>query len=257
MTLTLHLIRHGKASTQHWLTDPDDVRERSEPGYDALDRVGIEQARLLGAALAQRRARFDKVFRGPLERHKETLGNMRLGALQQGAHWPPEEEREDLREVALDRLMRSALPQLVVSHETIRTLWSQAVSEGAAKTMGESSALPRIVSYIAAEWRAGRMSSPDVEDWGAFRARAASALHGILEASGEAEHVAVITSLGVISCMLDVVSSLPKSAAAQVPFQWLSTASISRVGWDGNAWAVQMANDVDHLRDRPGLLTLL
>ena len=40
-------------------------------------RSGIEQARLLGAHLAQRGQRFDAVYVGPLRRQRETLRLMR------------------------------------------------------------------------------------------------------------------------------------------------------------------------------------
>ena len=65
----LLLVRHGQAS---W----------GEADYDRLSPRGVEQSRLLGAALAGRAVRPDVVLRGSLRRHKQTAD-----AAIEGAGW--------------------------------------------------------------------------------------------------------------------------------------------------------------------------
>ena len=65
----LLLVRHGQAS---W----------GEADYDRLSPRGVEQSRLLGAALAGRAVRPDLVLRGSLRRHRETAA-----AAIEGAGW--------------------------------------------------------------------------------------------------------------------------------------------------------------------------
>jgi broad specificity phosphatase PhoE len=68
MTVLL-LVRHGQAS---W----------GEADYDRLSPRGVEQSRLLGAALAGRAVRPDVVLRGSLRRHRQTAD-----AAIEGAGW--------------------------------------------------------------------------------------------------------------------------------------------------------------------------
>lgn len=63
----LLLVRHGQAS---WAADD----------YDVLSPTGWEQARVLGAAWAQRGTRPDVVVRGGLRRHRETTEGLLEGA---------------------------------------------------------------------------------------------------------------------------------------------------------------------------------
>ena len=66
MTLLL-LVRHGQAS---WGSDD----------YDRLSPVGVEQSRVLGAALAARGVRPDLVLRGSMLRHRQTADAAVSGA---------------------------------------------------------------------------------------------------------------------------------------------------------------------------------
>src|SRR4029079_14668655 len=66
MSLLL-LVRHGQAS---WGSDD----------YDRLWSVGIEQSRVLGAALAARGVRPDLVLRGSMLRHRQTAEAAVAGA---------------------------------------------------------------------------------------------------------------------------------------------------------------------------------
>lgn len=254
---TLYLIRHGKASTQHWIAGVEGRRTDPDSGYDALDPIGHEQAHLLGAALARRGVRFDRLWCGPMTRHRQTLSNMRAAAEARGVHWPAEQEREDLREVALDALVRAELPRLVSADDQVRALWEQSSSEGGVRTDHPDRPFLRIVVHLTREWQRGRLPSPCIETWEAFRARVTSALTSILESCRDGQCVAVVTSMGVVAGMLEAVSSLPTSGDELLPFRWLHTASISRLRWDGLSLTLEQANDVEHLRHRADLLTLL
>lgn len=62
----LSLVRHGQASF-------------GASDYDALSPLGHDQARLLGRALAARGTVPDRVIRGDLRRHRETVSGIREG----------------------------------------------------------------------------------------------------------------------------------------------------------------------------------
>jgi broad specificity phosphatase PhoE len=66
----IYLVRHGQAS----LFGRD---------YDKLSETGVEQSRIVGAALAERGVRPDRIVRGDLVRHRETAA-----AAIEAAGWP-------------------------------------------------------------------------------------------------------------------------------------------------------------------------
>ncbi len=256
-TLRLHLIRHGKATTQH-LSKPTEEGSLAPSGdYDALHSLGVEQAALLGAVLAERGQTFERVFCGPLQRQLSTLSHMRRGALPHGVQWPAESVRADLREIGLDTLFTQELPRFIEQNASVAALWAEYLAHGPQHVAAPDSPLARILEIIANEWRADRVSRAEVETWSVFRARAVAELLAIVAECAGATDVAVISSMGVISCMLDAAVRPPASERGLMPFHWLYTASVSVLSWDGRALTVEAFNRVDHLRDRSAVLTVL
>lgn len=256
--LTLYLIRHGKASARHVL-QASSGEEGDPAGYDRLDAIGVEQARLLGAALAERGVRFSRVFCGPLERQKLTLAHMRAEAERVGATWPCEELRENLREVALDKLVQEVLPRFLAEDEALRALWTDAEHTKVGAALHPESPLARVVARIALAWREGKIGAEGVEAWASFRERALTELHEILRLASGEESFAVVSSMAVISCMLEAAGAAPGEAPGgpDFPFLWLGTASLSVLSWDGSTLSTQACGDVSHLRGRDALLTVL
>ena len=62
----LLLVRHAQASF-------------GEDDYDRLSELGWRQSRWLGEYFAERRVKFDRVLRGSLRRHAETLAGIAQG----------------------------------------------------------------------------------------------------------------------------------------------------------------------------------
>lgn len=256
--LTLYLIRHGKAAARHVL-EARSSKETDPAGYDRLDAIGVEQAKRLGAALAERGVRFSRVFCGPLERQKLTLAHMRAEAARMGTTWPCEELRENLREVALDKLVQDVLPRFLAEDEGLRALWADAEHTKVGEALHPGSPLARVVARIATAWREGKIGAEGVEAWASFRERALTELHEILRMASGEESFAVVSSMAVISCMLEAAGAAPSEApgAPDFPFLWLGTASVSVLSWDGRTLSTQACGDVSHLRGRDALLTVL
>ena len=64
---SLLLVRHGQASLH-------------AKNYDELSSVGVEQARQLGAAWAERKLVLDALYCGPRRRHRDSVEQLRSAA---------------------------------------------------------------------------------------------------------------------------------------------------------------------------------
>jgi broad specificity phosphatase PhoE len=245
--VTLYLLRHARASAQT-IRDSQFSAER----YDSLDAQGMAQARLLGMALSRRERGFDCVVCGPMQRHVETLRLLRQAS--PALVWPEPESCAGLREMPFDSLIRAHLPELLRDPEW-RALWREVERQPADARIGETSPLARVLGEVARAWRAGQIAATGLETWDEFRERVRAALHDLARrailANGDGE-VLVVSSLGVISCMLALAAG---DGAA--PLRWLFTSSLSRVVVDDRRAFVRSVNDVDHLSDQPALMTVL
>lgn len=238
---TIHLIRHGRASA-------------GAEDYDQLHALGVEQARRLGAHLAASRQRFDAVYCGPLRRQRDTLQHMREAASEGGADWPQETVLEGLAEVALDEMAKIGLSDLVQHDAEARALVESlgAVSDDREAT---SRQMLRIFHHIALRWMRGSWQLDGFEDAMAFRARVMGAITRIGDEQTGREHVAVVTSNGVIGCVVDGLSGADVNHPGyRVPA--FANSSVTRVCVTPAGLQLRETNLTPHLLDA-ALITLL
>ena len=159
----LLLVRHGQAS---W----------GEADYDRLSPRGVEQSRLLGAALAGRAVRPDLVLRGSLRRHRQTAD-----AAVEGAGW----EAEVVEDAGWDEFdhMRT-LTGTVDWHEVDGETYDERV---------------RRFEATIERWASGRYDEEYHESFPAFRSRVEEALARALERLEPKQTAVVFTSGGPVS----------------------------------------------------------
>jgi broad specificity phosphatase PhoE len=159
----LLLVRHGQAS---W----------GEADYDRLSPRGVEQSRLLGAALAGRAVRPDLVLRGSLRRHRQTAH-----AAVEGAGW----EAEVVEDAGWDEFdhMRT-LTGTVDWHEVDGETYDERV---------------RRFEATIERWASGRHDEEYHESFPAFRSRVEEALARSLERLEPKQTAVVFTSGGPVS----------------------------------------------------------
>ena len=182
----LHLIRHGQASA---LADD----------YDQLQPLGEQQARLLGAHLAERGQRFDGVYVGPLRRQRETWRLMREAAGAWGQGWPVEQVLDGLAEGPFEVLMKVHLRPRIKVDARLQTLLAQS-REG--DETARMSAVQGMFDRMIELWRGGELSGDELEAAEAFTTRVLAAQDEIGRREGPERQVAVVTSNGVIGELL-------------------------------------------------------
>ena len=234
MTLTtLHLVRHARASA-------------SSADYDRLHAQGLTQARLLGEWLGGRRAHFDGVFVGPLERQQHTLSLAREAAAERGVRWPPEIMLEGLAEAPYELIVKEhTLSRLPGDHALEALLGKLHLATGDER----EAVMMEIFQHMVAAWQRGEVAG--VESPPAFHERVAGALEAILDGRSAGTQVMVMTSHGVIGAMLEQLAAEPQGGRLR-----FANTSITRVTLDGRRVTRVDANLTEHLPDT-ALRTLL
>ncbi|GAA1102129.1 histidine phosphatase family protein [Nocardioides dubius] len=222
------LVRHGQAS---WGTDD----------YDVLSPLGWEQGRILGAAMARRGVKPDRVVIGGMRRHRETCE-----ALCDGAGWGAIAARSDDGWDEFDHL---AMLDLV-----------PAPFEGESPTRAEfqawfEMATDRWITAGAAVGGAdaavgGAVAGPEyVESFAAFGERVNRALRRVVLGMERTDTVLVITSGGPVAT---VAASLLEPEGAR-PSLWsqlnkvVVNTSVTKVVVGGRGTSVVSFNEHSHL----------
>jgi broad specificity phosphatase PhoE len=215
----LILVRHGQASF-----GADD--------YDKLSELGWQQSRWLGEHFAARGAAFDRVCRGSLRRHAETLAGIGegMGRALEGA--------EDARLNEYD------------SHALLNAhLKGNPLPKG-----GDRREHFRILREAMYAWTDGSLAGAPHEPFAEFRGRVLGALDELRR--GAAKRVLVVSSGGPISTILAEVLGMPLRGVVDLNLQTRNT-GITELQAGATRIHCVSFNNVPHLDrpDRAGALT--
>jgi len=223
----LVLVRHAQASF-----GADD--------YDKLSELGWRQSRWLGEYYAERGATFDRVVRGSLRRHAETLAGIVAGL---GRAIAAEEDARldeyDSHSLLHAHLKGRPMPQGGDRREHFRILREAmyAWTDGALE--GEPGGTP---------------SGHPLEPFAEFRGRVLAALGDLRK--GAAKRVLVVSSGGPISTILAEVLGMPLRGVVDLNLQTRNTGVTELQAGTSRIHCVSF-NNVPHLDrpDRSGALT--
>ncbi len=214
------LVRHGQAS---W--DAAD--------YDVLSPVGHEQGRLLGAALAARGIRPDRVISGGMRRHRETTENV-LAALGADAEVVEDPDWDEYDHVA----MLAKVPR---------------------EMAGEQPTAAEFQSWIELatdRWTSGEFDEEYAETFAAFSGRVRAGLDRAVAAGSGT--TLVVTSGGPISWV--VASLLDGGVSGAVPI-WArlnvvcANTGVTKLITGRRGVTLVGFNEHTHLEGVPGALT--
>ncbi len=208
----LILVRHGQASF-----GADD--------YDKLSELGWRQSRWLGEYFAERGAAFDRVLRGSMRRHAETLQGIAEGM------GKPLEGGEDARLNEYDSY------SLLRSH----------LKGGAMPKSDDRREHFRILREAMYQWCDGTLAGAPHEPFAEFRSRVLAALAAAR--SGSARRVLVVSSGGPISTILAEVLGMPMRGVVDLNLQTRNTGITELQAGASRVHCVSF-NNVPHL-DRP------
>jgi broad specificity phosphatase PhoE len=239
---TLHVIRHAQASM-------------FAANYDELSEPGREQARTLGAVMAERlaaggRAGFDAVFAGPARRHLDTAALAgEAFAAHEGLRFPEPVVLAGFDEHDGEGMVVAAMKQLAEAPEDTpeaKQLGALAI-EAADATLdprSRSRAWQRLFEAIMRRWLRGELELEGVETWPSFHRRVREAF---AELRGQARgEIALFTSVGPTAVLLHEVLGVPPLRAFEQAWRLYNTA-ITRVIYSGERMTLDGFNEVAHL----------
>src|SRR5258706_16003805 len=214
----LVLVRHAQASF-----GTDD--------YDRLSELGWRQARWLGEHFAERNLAFDRVIRGTLRRHAETLTGICEG-MGSGAQC---DERPGLNEYD--------------SHALLRAHTGKEPRQG-----GEHREHFRALREALYAWCEGSLACGDHPPFASFRAGVLEVLEAV-RTSG-AKRVLMVSSGGPISTIVADVLKMPLRGVVDLNLRARNT-GISEFHFNARAIHFVSFNAVPHLDrpDRPDTIT--
>jgi len=213
------LVRHAQASF-----GADD--------YDKLSALGWRQSRWLGEHFGERGIAFDRVVRGSLRRHAQTLAGIEEGM---GAPLAAAED-ERLNEYQADALLRAHTGKDEFQKE------------------GDRREHFRLLRQALYAWTDGDLRIESQLRFGAFRDRVLGALAEIRAA--DAKRVLVVSSGGPISTILAEVLGMPWRGVVDLNLQTRNT-GITELQTGSRRIHCVSFNNVPHLDrpDRPEAIT--
>ncbi|MDA8485357.1 histidine phosphatase family protein [Pseudomonas resinovorans] len=232
---SIYLIRHGQASF-----GADD--------YDVLSPIGIRQAEVLGAHLAQLGLRLDHCYSGDLRRQQHTAQAALAQFDAAGLGAPAIQIDPAFNEFDADAVIRALLPDLLTEEpEALHVL------RNGAQNRAE---FQRLFSKLVLRWVSGEHDKPDLQSWKDFVEQVRGGLERILAEADSKQNIAVFTSGGTITALLHLVTGIPAESAFGLNWQIVNT-SLNRLKFRGSEVTLASFNSHVHLEllKAPELIT--
>jgi broad specificity phosphatase PhoE len=219
----IYLIRHGQASF-------------GQANYDALSKLGMEQAHLLGEALRPRLPRVDAVVTGTMERHRQTaaacLGAMDLAAERGEAAGFNEYDHVEL-----------------VARLEPRYADHAALGADLAKTPDPRRTFQALFSKAIERWMSGAHDAEYTESWPAFQNRCNDAVADLVARLGPSKTALVFTSGGVISAVCQRLLRIEDHQAFRINWT-LANCGITKLIYGERGTYLSTLNEHGHFEGR-------
>ncbi len=227
------LIRHAQAS----LLAAD---------YDQLSEKGFLQSRLLGEYLVQQKSHFDKVYIGPLKRHRQTF--LEVKSIYQANDLPLPQPIliEELDEHRSMETMKDIEP-LLAKHQPQFQQWIQEMSIQPTPKM-KMKMVDTFLNIWARdsfgfELPEGTQRFPD------FHAQAKKGLDLVMEGNEKGKSIAVFSSGGCIGVMLGKVLGMEDPVKIMGLNLVMVNCAMSEVLFSGSRLSLKSFNATPHLSE--------
>lgn len=232
---SIYLIRHGQASF-----GADD--------YDVLSPTGVRQAEILGEHLAGLGLRLDRCLAGDLRRQRHTAEAALQRMAAAGLSVPDLEIDAAFNEFEADAVIRAHLDDLLaIEPQALHIL------RNAAQHRAE---FQRLFSYVIARWVSGEHHKDGLVSWQEFLDTVHDGLQRLLQQASGRDNIAVFTSGGTITALLQLVVGMPAIKAFELNWQIVNT-SLNRLKFRGSEVSLASFNSHVHLEllKAPELIT--
>jgi broad specificity phosphatase PhoE len=230
----IYLIRHAQAS----FGDED---------YDHLSDLGIRQARILGDYFALLGMEFQAFYSGEMERQTDTAEKV-MPLLQKDYEESELHVTSEFNECSSRAIIRAQISDMMREDPSVSEDWNRFYTN--------MRSFQRIFERAMLRWISGGCDIPGIETWQAFTKRVRAGLRNIMEVNGRKKRVAVFTSAGPISAVMQMALGLSDEETIRLSYQIRNT-SVSVFKYGDNKFSLSSFNSVAHLeyRNEEGLIT--
>jgi broad specificity phosphatase PhoE len=221
----IYFIRHGQASF-------------GSANYDRLSEKGGVQATILGQHLAALGVKFDAVCSGEMVRQKKTAHAMITAYRERGLFVP---------DLILDPAFNEYDAALVWAFQTKQMRADEpGLLEELEQRPTDKKAFQRVFSRVMERWVSGKFDDPGIVTWEAFKTRVVLGLNTLVTTWGPQKKIAVFSSGGPISIVVQQALGLSDSMAVAISWQ-VHNASITRIKYNQSTISLTGFNEIAHL----------
>lgn len=222
---TLYLIRHGQASF-------------GKNNYDRLSLTGLKQARILGDYLNSIGLHFDAIYCGTMERQVKTAAEYSALCAETDSAAPEIIHDQRFNEFDAEGVLKVLLPVLLAEQPRYRF-----DSDNLLKDRGS---FQRIFEAIMTMWSSGNYDMKGIITWTSFVNGVNSAVDEIMANHDGGKNVAVFTSGGPISVVVQRVLGLTPQKAMDIR-DMIANSSITRFKFSRDRLMMSTFNEYPHL----------
>ncbi|MCW3148036.1 phosphoglycerate mutase family protein [Stutzerimonas stutzeri] len=232
---SIYLIRHGQASF-------------GAENYDVLSPLGYRQAEALGNYLAELGINFDRCVSGELQRQQDTARTTLATLGKAGKGQPAIETDAAFNEFHADAVIRAHLPELLEVEPNALHILRNAASHRAE--------FQHLFTFAVHRWISGEHERDEVESWRSFLDRVTAGLERLLSQAKKKDNIAIFTSGGTITALLQQIIGVPAIKAFEMNWQIVNT-SLSQLKFRDREVALASFNSHAHLQllKNPELVT--
>ena len=224
---TLYFIRHGQASF-------------GKNNYDRLSLTGVKQSRILGNYLNKINLHFDAIYCGTMERQVKTAAEYYACCAETDSPAPEIEHDDRLIEFDGEGVLKILLPILLTEQPSYRF-----DSDNLLKDRGS---FRRIFEAVMTMWASGKYEMKGVSTWVEFTHGVNSAVNKIMNKLNNGKNVALFTSGGPISVVVQRVLDLTPQKAMDIRDMIVNT-SITRFRYSQDRIMISSFNEYPHLEE--------
>ena len=221
----IYLFRHGQASF-------------GEENYDRLSPNGVKQSQILGRHLVQTGKSFDAIYFGEMERQQKTAQEFIDCCSKNQLATPQPVISEAFNEYDSFAVWQALVPEL--------TQEDPSIAKDAADIAGDKKAFQQVFSKVMNRWISGSYRASGIPNWNDFKQRVRQGLAELIARQGARKQIAIFTSGGPISVVVQAALDLTDPKTLDVSWQ-LMNASITRIKYNRRGIMLAVFNDVTHL----------
>jgi broad specificity phosphatase PhoE len=221
----IYLFRHGQASF-------------GEDNYDRLSPNGVKQSQILGRHLVQTGKFFDAIYFGEMERQQKTAQEFIDYCSKNQLATPQPAISDAFNEYDSVAVWQALVPEL--------TQEDPSIAKDAANFAGEKKAFQRVFSKVMNLWISGSYQAAGIPNWNDFKQRVGQGLAELIARHGARQQIAIFTSGGPISVVVQAALGLTDPKTLEVSWQ-LMNASVTRIKYNSRGIMLAVFNDVTHL----------